>query len=1218
MPTCLKKSPRDPRAWVLVATGLALTASCSSDPGKGERSSELATPSGAPAGQAATAPPRSGPPLDLQSVVRHTALAFHAEHGAFAGGGSTFEATVSGSAIRVTPRRAATQIDPQRGRLVTGPPLADSRGAPLSLETSLVARGSLVLADLKRPVSPTLERDGAVTLPRGEVAERIENDEAGVEQSWRFDRVPSGEGDLVVRVRATGAPYRSSSDHGLHFGSAAAPLTALGLRYGTATWVDAAGKRTVVAPRFAEFSGEIVMVVPDQVLRSSTYPAVLDPTLTAEQEIDTPIGGSSAGGDQNSPSVVSAGAGKGYLAVWYDRRGIRPAIYGARVASDGKLIDQTGIPIATSVGSTQPFIAAANGGGYVVVWTVSYIDIYQQPGVYAVRLDADAKVLDTTPVTIVANQTGVQAATAAFDGTNWLLAWHRYSGGTSGNDIFGARLGKTGGSLDAKPIEIAKDMESEYNPVVTFDGTDFLVTWRSYLNVYGRKYGKTGAPVGARLTLATSPTGNLYDFHTTFDGTRHLVVWSAYNQVDSTDIFARRFDKAMTALDGGNLTVAIGPTYDERPRVAFDGQDFLITWTRANQLMGARMNTNGGLLDAPINLATNTNSFYDASLASDGLGSLVVNGEYVSPVGYDVNATRVAKPPAPGVTAVVLSRAANSQTEPAVAWSGVSHYSAWIDSRDGRPGLWGSRLGVDGQPQPPTKLVSDAKYTQLTRPRVASDGSGFLVVFFAYDQSTGRRAIRGLRVDAAGIPSSAGVFEVTTLNPNVYEYLDPDVSFDGTNYLIVWQQRSNDGRSIAGVRLPRAATTPIEIEPIRVSALTLDEQRTSPSVAWDGTSYFVSWITSRPTASNIQVSHVYGTRVSKDGTVLDGELVLCDAFLLQRAPRVAANAKSGGFFIVWEDFRTALEAADIYGTRVSAKGEILDGAGGMKIATGTHDESRPHVALAGDDANWVVTWRDLRSKQTYDLYGAWVSLAGKNHDPAGFLLSAEGGDEEAPWLSASTGGKLVLAYERLDPRTGYGSYRMRARAIDSGALSGATCAKNEECATRSCVDGFCCSSDCGACGVCNVQAGTCTPRAAGTETPSCERYKCQGTVECPAKCETDAECASNATCDPSTKTCVSRVICIDSQTLKDLTGKQTPCAPFKCIADACRTQCGSVDDCADGFVCDYGGRCVQAPGGDSGGCSINGTSSSGGAFLAGAVGILAAVVVRRRKRCLSA
>jgi MYXO-CTERM domain-containing protein len=1199
----MARSLRDPRPWVPLAVGLVLvlTASCASDPGEART---VAASEAAPSSVPSLAPgARVGTSFDLRAVIDRTALAFHADHGAFTAAGSTLEAKVTGAAFEVTPRRADLALGPAH------PPLADGRGAPLSLETSLVARGSRVLAGSAHPASSVLEHDGAVTLLRGELTERLVNDDGGVEQSWRFAHAPSGEGDLVVRVRASGEQYAASSDHGLHFVGASGP----GLRYGTATWVDAAGKRTVVVPRFVAGTGEIVMTVPDAVLAASAYPAVLDPTLTPEQEVDKPIAGSTAGGDQNAPSVVSQGAGKGYVAVWYDRRGVRPAIYGARIATDGKVLDDTGVPIATSVGSSQPFIASANGGGFVVVWAVSYVDIYQEAGVYAVRLDASGVPLDAEPVKIVANQANIQAPTAAFDGTNWLLAWHRYAGGTTAYDINGARLGKTGPVLDSVPIEISKEVDSEFYPVTVFDGTDYFVTWRSYVSVYGRKVGKDGKTQGARLTLATSPSSSLYNHHAAFDGTRHLVAWSTYNGANQQDILARRFDKLGAPLDATDLNVAVDANYDDRPRVTHDGTDFLVTWARSGLLTGVRMNANGTVLDLPITLASGTASYYDYVLASDGLGSLVVNGEYTGAAGYDVKAVKIGKPPTANAAPVVVSKAANSETEPSVASGGANLFAVWMDSRGPQPGLWGARLDANAQPQLPTKLVSDPRYTQLSRARITSDGSGHLVVFSTYDTVAGHPAVEGLRIDATGAPSG-GLFELTPVNPNIFDYGEPDVAFDGTDYLVVWQQRSNDGRGIAGVRLPKAAAAPTDKAPLRLSATSIDEQRTSPSVAFDGTTFFVSWITSRFTASNIQVSHVYGTRVSKEGSALDGETVICDAFLLQRAPRVAADTKRGGFFVAWEDFRTALEAADVYGARISPTGENLDGTGGMKIATGTHDESRPHVAYAGDDANWVVAWRDLRSKQSYDLYGAWISLAGKNHDPTGYLLSAEAGDEEAPVLTRFAPGQLLLAYERLDPRTGYGSYRLRARAVQSGAPVAAACTKNEECATRACVDTVCCATDCGGCGVCNVTPGACTPRAAGSESPTCPGYKCKGTVDCPSKCDTDADCASNATCDPATKTCVSRVICADAETLKDLTGKQTSCAPFKCIADACRSQCGSVDDCAAGFVCDYGGRCVQAPTGDASGCSVSGVGAGAAGAGAWLLGALAAFAARRRRR----
>jgi len=326
--------------------------------------------------------------------------------------------------------------------------------------------------------------------------------------------------------------------------------------------------------------------------------------------------------------------------------------------------------------------------------------------------------------------------------------------------------------------------------------------------------------------------------------------------------------------------------------------------------------------------------------------------------------------------------------------------------------------------------------------------------------------------------------------------------------------------------------------------------------------------------------------------------------LLQRAPHVAGDTKNGGFMVVWEDYRTALEAADVYGARISAMGQNIDGTSGMAIAVAMPDESRPTVTASGDGTNFIVAWRDLRSKQTYDIYGSWISLAGKNHDPGGLVMSAEAGDEDAPWLTTSGDGNFVVSYQRLDPRTGYGSYRIRARSVVGGAKVTSTCAKNDDCASRSCVDGVCCSTDCGACGTCSATPGTCTPRAAGSETATCPAYKCQGTLDCPNKCATDADCTENATCDPSSKTCVSRVICVDDKTLKDLTGKETACAPYRCIADACRTQCGSVDDCGDGFVCDDGGRCVQAPAGDDGGCSVSAAGSGGSGSSAPPAGLL--------------
>lgn len=1197
MPTSVR-TPRAARGWLAVACGVVLSVACSSEPGP---STDVAK---APTSEVeAPPPPRVRPPSGLGAEDH--APGFRWEAGTLAATGAAFESRVTGSGVEITPR-------------VEGP-LAP-RGAPLALATTRVSRGARVLAE--GVATPILDPSGTVLLRRGAITERFVNGGDGVEQSWLFERAPDGSGSLVVRVRASGESYTSATDHGLHFSSGG-----LGLRYGTSTWIDAAGKRTVVAPRFAD--GEIVLVVPEAVVATSQYPAVLDPTVTPEREIDLPLAGSTATGDQSYPSIAPTGSGQGYLAVWLDRRGLRPAIYATRLQTGtGNVLDETGIPIVQGVSTqTQPFIASAPGKGFIVVWAVSSVDLYQTPGVYAVRLDTNGTPLDKAPVRVGPAESNLGTATAAFDGTNFLVTWRRYSP-TSSYDIAGARIGTTGGAIDAAPLQISNNTLTEYDPLTFFDGTDFFVIWRTTYILYGRKVAKDGTMPAAAVALVNAPSNYIYSFSAGFDGTQYLLAWNHYVSATSYDIFARRFDLNGAAKDAANIVVSNVAGTDDRPRVVADGSGFIVSFLRNSYyLMTTRVNADGTADAAATQILYSTSaSLYEHTTASDGSGSIDVFREYggSSLISYDVRGVAIGKPPA-AATSFVVSRAANSETEPSTAWNGSNFLSVWLDTRDaGRTAVYGAVIGADGTSQPSKKIVSDTRYSsEFTRPRLASDGSGgFFMVFWAYDSTGGRRAIRGLRMDASGTPDATGVFTIWQPSDVNETNADLSIAYDGTNYLIVFQQVTVTGGSqsgISAIRMPATGTTPLDAQPIAITPKSQFETRSAPTVAFDGASYFIAWQLAKQSGSGISVSHIYGTRMTREGTVLDGEMTVCEAFLFQRAPFVAADRKNGGFFVVWEDYRTAIDAADVYGARVSAQGQLLDGTAGLKIAAAAHDESRPRATAAGDGLNWVVAWRDLRSKETYDIYGAWVAGAtGKSFDPDGIVLSAEAGDEDLPWIDAATPGKMILAYQRLDPRTGYGSYRVKARAIDSGAPIGNACTDSAQCASRFCADGVCCSTACGQCGVCNAQPGTCTPRPAGYEAPACNGFKCGGALECPTQCATDAECSGSATCDQATKTCVSRIICVDDHTLKDLSGKLTDCGAYKCIGDACRTQCGSVDDCAAGFVCDQGQRCIKAPGGgDVGGCAVSTSSpdASGpsGLVLVGLAWTAASALARRRR-----
>ncbi len=1186
-----------PRALLGLSCVVVLAASCALEPRGGEGTKS--TPAEKPEVRTVHAP------VDIGNVRRDPALAFRNVGGSILSSSATFDATVTKSgALVVTPKGTDAHVV-----------------APLELETTSIVRGTHVLTTR---TSARVE-NGAVAIARGEVEEKIDNDDAALEQSWSFRDQPHGEGDLVVRVRASGESFVGRTAHGLHFAD-----KDLGLRYGTGTWIDADGKRTEIVPSFE--NGEIVLRVPNDVVTISRYPAVLDPTVTPEKEVDKPAAPGAALGDRTYPLVASSRPAQGgYVAAWYDRRGIRPALYSSRTRSNGTPVADVGNVVANGVTpSTTPFLAAANnGGGYLLVWSVASYDPFLAPGVYAVRLDEEGAPLDQAPVAVADNQGYIYALGAAFDGTNWLVAWQRYNSSTY-YDIGGARLSKDGQRLDAKPIDIAKSSDYEYNPVVVSNGNGgFFVGWRANSGgLQGRIVGADGNVTAP--TVSVHPSTLVSDFRLAAGNNQYAFAWT-----ESGNVYAKRVDAAGNVLDGGAIPINVDASFSEsRPRIVWDGTSYVVAFYRSTSptpsMMAHRLSPTGQVVDpAPYTIATSS-YLTDAALASDGAGSVLVNREYYSaanvPYRYEIRAWSTNKPNAvageiPQTSGPnLLSKGAPSETEPSVVWNGTRHQVVWLDQRDTAMTIYGATLDKDGVASGAKVLLANpgtggATYSQLSRPRVAANGAnGFLVVFFAQEQSgaTFRRGVFGLVLDGNGnVTGGVRDISVTPTNAPIVVYeRDPDIAFDGTNYFVVWQQETSDGYSIAGRRVDPSGNVVDTKESLRLTAVSSSQLRTTPSVAFDGSTYFVAWVTSRQTTS-INVTHIYGTRVNKDDlSPLDGELAICEKFLLQRSPHVAADPK-GGFFVVWEDNRNSLETADIYGTRITPQGAIADGADGIKVATGAHDEARPRAVLSGDGTNWVVAWRDLRSKQTYDIYGAWVSRNGKLHDPEGFLLSAEGGDEEAPTLTAPQDSKLVLTYQRLDPAAG--SYRLRARAIDGGKPVATACATNDECASRSCVDGVCCESECGGCGVCNATPGKCTPRGAGVESPACKNYKCKEGIACPTECKSDDDCSSSAICDPTTNTCVSRVICIDNHTLRDLTARTTDCSPYSCVGEACRTNCGSVDDCAPGFVCNLESRCVAPPVSSDGGC-VTGSSSPGSNLGLVAVGAFLGLAAVRRRR----
>ena len=132
--------------------------------------------------------------------------------------------------------------------------------------------------------------------------------------------------------------------------------------------------------------------------------------------------------------------------------------------------------------------------------------------------------------------------------------------------------------------------------------------------------------------------------------------------------------------------------------------------------------------------------------------------------------------------------------------------------------------------------------------------------------------------------------------------------------------------------------------------------QTSPSVAFDGTNYLVAWQDYRSGTT----SDIYGARVSQAGAVLDpAGIAISTAANDQSAPERRLRRHELPRRLAGLPLRHDWD--DIYGARVSQAGAVLDPAG-IAISTAADGQLAPSVAF--DGTNYLVAWQDIRSGTT--------------------------------------------------------------------------------------------------------------------------------------------------------------------------------------------------------------------------------------------------------------
>jgi hypothetical protein len=1057
-----------------------------------------------PASQSVATPPKvapppslAGPEQDLTAIVDRVHFAYHPDNTGFSGGHSTYASRVEpDGTISVQPVRPAAAA--------AGRPSKGTLGAPVTLATVRIGGAA---ADRAHVVTAP---EGSVRIERAGSVEEVRNRDEGVEQSWRFAERPAGEA-LEIRVALGGQRFVAATATGLHFDD---PKTGLGVRYGVATWVDAAGRRTRVQPRWKK--GEIVLTVPAEVVAASTFPAVLDPYLTPEQGIDGVYAG--PGDTQVAPSITADGTN--YLVVWSDTRshfgsGMGGDIIGARVrASDGALLDPYGILIAAIDyrGEINPS-ACWTGSNFFVVW--SEVEPYDgdQYRIYGTRVTTAGAVLDNPARLIGDVATEGDQPSCVSNGSTIMVAYRNHYYDTQ---LYINKLDLNGNSQCSDTLIPNASLVG--TPRVATSGVDtYLVVWANSANTI-EAY-DTSCSNGNRFTMPSLPcTWGKGQPDVRRDGTNgnNLVVWSEWHGCLNNQgqrVWGARVNGG-AILDANGIGIVDGPSL---PRLFSNGTNYLVAFQAGTQIWAKRVAGATGAVDANPFVVT-TAGLYPAVWYTGSYWGVAYQGlSSPTPVKItrvDNNATVI------DPSGIAASTGHNSERWPSIAYDGTNYLVVWADDRNSATtgyDIYGARVSPTGTVLDPNGFPIANVAGNQTHPYVRLLGANYLVTY-ADDRSGS--AIYGMRVrptDGALLDAAGGFVIDSGGGDTRY---NPAAAKMGSTALVVW------GQPPTGVRGTLVQDTGAVGASFTIAA---GSSATGPSVRTNGTRYLVVWSDTR---SGIDV--IYGARVEPNGALLDGAPNAAinvsgdNGFYVQTSPFVASM--NGEWLVAWPTWDSA-DWWGLFAQRLDNNGALV----GSPVTVVPFSEMRTSTpSITTDGLNYAVAWQQFFPVDTGEQTMVnRVSPTGTVLDGAGMLVSGSTPIELGrAAVEAGPTGRVMIAYPKFDKTPGVNTVHLKSRFL-LNLPNGTACDPQGgagACNSGICVSGVCCQQACP--NTAGVASTSCINNGTTCAVASCTSglADCNGTYAdgCEVNLNTDADhcgacpnaCSGN---HMATRTCASGV-----------------------------------------------------------------------------------------------
>lgn len=619
-------------------------------------------------------------------------------------------------------------------------------------------------------------------------------------------------------------------------------------------------------------------------------------------------------------------------------------IRGTRIDPSGVVVDTTSIAI--SMTGSWPAVAY-DGANFLTVWT--------EPGeIRGARVSPDGVVLDPDGFTIATGWWSVYSPTVASNGDEALVVWvddRNYE--TTLDDIYGARVTQDGAVLDPYGLPIGVAAETQHYPDVSFDGDNWLVVWEDQRNSGSDIYGARVTPAGTVLDpqgIAIAVEQFWRQSPAVASGPAgSFVVWTQDDTLNwAYCIAGARVTRAGVVLDPQGIGLTEGGDWELQAAIEWTGSSYLVAWLGVDSLSGwhivaSRLTEQGIRLDSAGIVMTNPFPASYRGRPQLAAGWLVVWTDDAAVFAGRV--TQAGTTPDPGGFGVII--AANSQVMADAAFSSSNYLVTFAEIDDTRnTHIYGIRLdGTGRQLEPRSFRISRAAGWQSAA-RVAFDGTNYLVVWVQEDETTYTNEIRGARVTPDGVVIDTNELRLfVPTEPGTY-LLMPDVVFGDTCYLVTWTEYSS--MTGANVKVGRVSRTGRVLDPSGVAVGSPDLPRAYSSAAFDGQNWLVVWTDGH----DIDYPEVYGTRVSQDGQILDtAGIPISVAPDYQVFPAVSFDGTN--YAVAWQDFRTG--DPWVYAARVSRAGTVLD-PGGIRVGGPMDFWDHRQLAMEFDATDHQLVW----------------------------------------------------------------------------------------------------------------------------------------------------------------------------------------------------------------------------------------------------------------------